>query len=60
MKKLLTILALGAVGTFLVAKTYMQRKDELHFLNEEEELNAKNFDAFPVEIPEEQFDALFV
>jgi len=59
MKKLLTILAVGAVGTFFVARNLIQRKNALHF-TEAEELSEKNFGAFPVEIPEEQFDALFV
>ena len=59
MKKLLTILAVGAVGTFFVVRNIIQRKKPFHF-TEAEELSEKNFGAFPVEIPEEQFDALFV
>ncbi|HEX9829153.1 MAG TPA: hypothetical protein VGB10_02980 [Bacteroidota bacterium] len=59
MKKLLTILAVGAVGTFFVVRNLMQRNNALHF-TEAEDVSAKNFGAFPVEIPEEQFDALFV
>ncbi|MCI0708160.1 MAG: hypothetical protein L0Y80_11835 [Ignavibacteriae bacterium] len=59
MKKLLTILARGALGSFFIAKSFIHRKDMLHFA-EQDESSAKNFGAFPVEIPEEQFEAMFV
>ncbi|HEY4613217.1 MAG TPA: hypothetical protein VII11_09560 [Bacteroidota bacterium] len=59
MKKLLAFIALGAFGSFLVFRSFSQRKEVLHFV-ENEELSEKNFGAFPVEIPDDQFEALFV
>ena len=59
MKKFMTILTLGALGTALVLRSLFRRKNVLHFV-EDEDTSLKNFGAFPVEISEDQFEGLFV
>lgn len=58
MKKFLLLLAAGVLGTILVFKAIDRKKDLFHFV--EEDLKQKNFDAFPPEIPGEQFENLFI
>ena len=58
MKKFLLILALGILGTAVVLRTVIHKKDVLHFV--EIDQGEKNFGAFPPDIPEDQFADLFI
>ena len=57
MKKLLILAALGVLGTLAVLKTLHRGQEVYHFVDSE---NGKNFGAFPPDIPEDQFEELFV
>ena len=58
MKKFLFFLAAGVLGTLIVFKTIDRKKDLFHFV--EEDFEQKNSDAFPPEIPADQFEDLFI
>lgn len=58
MKKLLILTAVGILGTLAILKGLQNKQQPLKFV--EPDQNGKNFGAFPPDIPEDQFDALFV
>jgi hypothetical protein len=58
MKKLLILAAVGVLGTLALLKTLHQKQEVYHFVDSD--TNEKNFGAFPPDIPEDQFDEMFV
>lgn len=58
MKKLLVVITVGLLGTLMLLRNADRKKEMLQFV--EEDPARKNFGAFPPEIPEDQFEGLFV
>jgi len=58
MKKLLILAAVGILGTLAVLKSLQQKQEVYRFVDSDQ--NGKNFGAFPPDIPEDQFDEMFV
>ena len=58
MKKLLILTAVGILGALAILKGLQNKQQPYKFV--ETDQNGKNFGAFPPDIPEDQFDDLFV
>lgn len=58
MKKLLILASIGILGALAILKGLQNKQEVFHFVDVDQE--GKNFGAFPPDIPEDQFDALFV
>jgi len=58
MKKLLILTAVGILGTLAIFKGLQNKQQPYKFV--EQDQNGKNFGAFPPDIPEDQFENLFV
>lgn len=57
MKKVILFLALGIVGSALVIRHQLQKKEVIHFVEDEIfDPSAKNFGDFPPDVPEKLFD----
>ncbi len=57
MKKLLILASIGILGALAIFKG-LHKPEVYHFV--ESDQDGKNFGAFPPEIPEDQFDEMFV
>ena len=61
MKNVWLPLIVGAVGSFLLIKYMRREKLSLRFAElGSKDPASKNFGAFPIDIPEQQFDDLFL
>ncbi len=58
MKNFLILATVGLLGTLALLKTLHQKQEVYRFVDSEQ--NGKNFGAFPPDIPEDQFDEMFV
>ena len=59
-KKVLLFLLLGIVGSTLAIRHHVHKMNVIHFVEDElYDPSAKNFGAFPPEVPERLFDNLF-
>lgn len=57
MKKLLIFASIGILGALVLLRGLQSKQAVYHFVESDE---GKNFGAFPPEIPEDQFDEMFV
>jgi hypothetical protein len=58
MKKILILASIGILGALAILKGLQNKQEVYHFVDSDQE--EKNFGAFPPDIPEEQFEAMFV
>lgn len=58
MKKLLILTSIGILGALAIFRGLQHKPDVYRFVESDQE--GKNFGAFPPEIPEDQFDEMFV
>ena len=58
MKKFLIFASIGILGALAILKGLQNKQGVLHFVDAD--YDGKNFGAFPPDIPEDQFEELFV
>ena len=58
MKKFLIFTSIAVLGALAILKGLQNKQEVYHFVDSDQE--GKNFGAFPPDIPEDQFDAMFV
>jgi len=58
MKKLLILASIGILGALALFRGLQHKQEVLRFVDADQD--GKNFGAFPPDIPEDQFDEMFV